>query len=91
MPDHKVVEFYAQVNCCHSDRYCMGPPHKHAALSSRLRALCLKGAEPTSLLKEASSYDTIGNGFFAMTIHAVPAGWRCASQHWSLLASLWVP
>ena len=38
----------------------------------------LKGADARSLLKEASSYDTIGNGYFALTIHAVPAGWRCA-------------
>jgi len=28
------------------------------------------------ILKESSSYDTIGNGYFAATIHAVPAGWR---------------
>ena len=42
-----------------------------------LTILRMKGAEPALLLKEASSYDTIGNGFFAMTIHAIPAGWRC--------------
>lgn len=37
----------------------------------------MKGADAASLLKEASSYDTIGNGFFAFAIHAIPAGWRC--------------
>ena len=36
----------------------------------------VQGVEPGHLLKEASSYDTIGNGFFAATIHAIPAGWR---------------
>lgn len=30
----------------------------------------------TCILKESSSYDTIGNGFFSAMIHAVPAGWR---------------
>jgi len=28
------------------------------------------------LLKEVSSYDTVGNAFFALTIHAIPARWR---------------
>ena len=32
------------------------------------------------MLKEASSYDTIGNGFFALTIHAIPAAWRHATR-----------
>ena len=36
----------------------------------------MQGVESGHLLKEASSYDTIGNGFFAATIHAIPAGWR---------------
>lgn len=38
----------------------------------------MKGADAGQLLKEASSYDTVGNGYFAMTIHAIPAGWRQA-------------
>jgi hypothetical protein len=28
------------------------------------------------ILKESSSYDTIGNGYFSAMIHAVPAGWK---------------
>lgn len=28
------------------------------------------------MLKEVASYDTIGNGYFAATIHAIPAQWR---------------
>ena len=61
--------------CCHRSR-------TGKAVTSRLPLTTarVKGAEPASLLKEASSYDTIGNGFFAMTIHAVPAGWRCGSN-----------
>lgn len=38
--------------------------------------LISQGLDKRHILKEASSYDTIGNGFFAATIHAVPAGWR---------------
>ena len=38
----------------------------------------MQGADAQQLLKEASSYDTVGNGYFAMTIHAIPAGWRQA-------------
>jgi hypothetical protein len=29
-----------------------------------------------SLLVQVSSYDTVGNAMFALTIHALPAGWR---------------
>ena len=46
-----------------------------------------QGAESGRLLKEASSYDTIGNGYFAMTIHAIPANWRCALVHVSAAVS----
>ena len=28
------------------------------------------------LLKETSSYDTVGNAYFGLTMHALPAGWR---------------
>jgi len=28
------------------------------------------------ILKESSSYDTVGNGYFSALIHAVPAGWK---------------
>ncbi|KFM25827.1 hypothetical protein F751_1441 [Auxenochlorella protothecoides] len=34
------------------------------------------GLPANSLLKECSSYDTVGNGYFSLTIHAIPARWR---------------
>ena len=30
---------------------------------------------PPPVLKEAASYDTVGNALFALTTHALPAGW----------------
>lgn len=47
------------------------PISKHRAFP-----FTMQGVGDQQLLKEASSYDTIGNGYFAATIHAVPAGWR---------------
>jgi hypothetical protein len=47
--------------------------HESTAYASRLMAAGLPAAH---LLKETSSYDTVGNGYFAATMHAVPAGWR---------------
>lgn len=38
--------------------------------------LMSKGADPRSLLKETSSYDTVGNAYFSLAIHAIPASWR---------------
>lgn len=38
--------------------------------------LLARGVLPRALLKEVSSYDTVGNAFFSLTIHALPAGWR---------------
>lgn len=35
-----------------------------------------QGCDPASLLKEVSSYDTVGNAYFSLTIHSIPAGWR---------------
>lgn len=35
-----------------------------------------RGVAPSRLLKEVSSYDTVGNAYFGLTIHAIPAGWR---------------
>ena len=34
------------------------------------------GVPASLLLNESSSYDTVGNGYFSLTIHALPAGWR---------------
>ena len=31
---------------------------------------------PLQILKESSSYDTVGNGYFSAMIHAVPSSWR---------------
>lgn len=31
------------------------------------------------VLKEVSSYDTVGNGYFSAMIHAIPSGWKSAA------------
>lgn len=36
----------------------------------------MQGVPPQQLLKEVQSYDTVGNAYFSLTIHAVPAGHR---------------
>ncbi|GBF93965.1 hypothetical protein Rsub_06214 [Raphidocelis subcapitata] len=63
-----------------------GTPHKPPVLApsghvvhestSCADYLISKGADAGALLKEVSSYDTVGNAYFALTIHAIPAGWR---------------
>jgi hypothetical protein len=45
-------------------------------LSAICQHSCLQGLPSNQILKEISSYDTVGNGYFAATIHAVPADWR---------------
>lgn len=44
--------------------------------SSCAEYLIRKGVPVSVLLKEWGSYDTIGNGFFALTQHAIPRRWR---------------
>ncbi len=67
-----------------------GTPHKRPVLDSAgfvlhestayARYLLEHHAVPAAdLLKETSSYDTVGNAYFALTIHALPAGWRRVS------------
>lgn len=34
-----------------------------------------KGVDPACILKEHASYDTIGNGYYVMTCHAIPSSW----------------
>lgn len=34
-----------------------------------------KGVSPSVILKEHASYDTIGNGYYVMTCHAIPSSW----------------
>lgn len=34
-----------------------------------------KGVDPANILKEHASYDTIGNGYYVMTCHAIPSSW----------------
>lgn len=63
-----------------------GTPHKPPVVDHRgfvthegtacAAYLVARGVEPSSVLKEASSYDTVGNGFFSCVVHALPAGWR---------------
>ncbi|GLI64517.1 hypothetical protein VaNZ11_007786 [Volvox africanus] len=63
-----------------------GTPHKPPYLDTAgfvvhestacARYLMQQGADAATLLKEVSSYDTVGNAYFSLTIHAIPAGWR---------------
>lgn len=38
--------------------------------------LLREGVRHQDMLKEAASYDTIGNAYFALTSHVIPANWR---------------
>lgn len=63
-----------------------GTPHKPPVLdtqgyvlheSSVYAEYLLKQGVPVSdLLKETSSYDTVGNAYFSLTMHVLPAGWH---------------
>ncbi|KAL3146162.1 hypothetical protein ABBQ32_002878 [Trebouxia sp. C0010 RCD-2024] len=63
-----------------------GTPHKPAVLSGTGHVvhessaytsyLHKHGIPAKHLLKEVSSYDTVGNAYFCLVIHALPAGWR---------------
>ncbi len=46
--------------------------------------LNLQGVPAEHVLKEVSSYDTVGNAYFSLVIHALPADWRYASSKMSL-------
>jgi hypothetical protein len=63
-----------------------GTPHRPPQLGARGHvvhegtACCaylsrVHAVKPASLLKESSSYDTLGNAWFSLTQHALPAGW----------------
>ncbi|DBA72362.1 TPA: hypothetical protein ACH3X2_010515 [Trebouxia sp. C0005] len=91
-----------------------GTPHKPAVLSdnghvvhegSAYAAYLLEQGVPAKhVLKEVSSYDTVGNAYFSLVIHALPADWRKLAvvtsdfhmprsqaifHHCSHLAALW--
>ncbi|GMH33459.1 hypothetical protein BSKO_01293 [Bryopsis sp. KO-2023] len=64
-----------------------GTPHKPPILDSRgfvvhESTMCSNylianySINPWSILKEVSSYDTVGNAYFGLAIHALPAKWR---------------
>lgn len=64
-----------------------GSPHKPPVVSesgnyviheswSCAEYLIAKGLSSTNILKETSSFDTVGNCYFSLFSHAVPAGWR---------------
>lgn len=63
-----------------------GTPHKPAVVDSHgyvlhestayATYLMAQGVPACDILKETSSYDTVGNGYFSATMHAVPARWR---------------
>jgi hypothetical protein len=50
--------------------------HPRPPNNSTLHSLPHQGVPPSHLLKESQSYDTVGNAYFSLTIHALPAGWR---------------
>jgi uncharacterized SAM-binding protein YcdF (DUF218 family) len=35
-----------------------------------------RGVRASSILKETASYDTVGNAYFSLVSHAIPAAWR---------------
>ena len=49
----------------------------------------MQGVAPADIVKETSSYDTVGNAYFAATIHCIPAGWRRELQHCLPPRMLW--
>eukprot|EP00240_Pyramimonas_obovata_P006015 CAMPEP_0118945114 /NCGR_PEP_ID=MMETSP1169-20130426/41646_1 /TAXON_ID=36882 /ORGANISM="Pyramimonas obovata, Strain CCMP722" /LENGTH=325 /DNA_ID=CAMNT_0006890755 /DNA_START=95 /DNA_END=1072 /DNA_ORIENTATION=+ len=63
-----------------------GTPHKAPVLcpsgqvlhesTAMAEYLIKKGVDKTRMYKEWGSYDTIGNGYFVLTSHAIPRGWR---------------
>jgi hypothetical protein len=63
-----------------------GTPHKPPVLDTQgyvlhestvyAEYLLKQGVPPSDLLKETSSYDTVGNAYFSLTMHVLPAGWR---------------
>lgn len=63
-----------------------GTPHKPAVLtrtghvlheaSACAEHLAMQGVARERIFRETASYDTIGNAYFACTMHAIPAGWR---------------
>lgn len=50
--------------------------HVHAMCQTLQYLMDHHGIHPRHLLREVSSYDTIGNAYFALTIHALPRKWR---------------
>lgn len=63
-----------------------GTPHRPPVIDSNgypiheaticANYLLASSVHPDLILKEISSYDTVGNVFFGLTIHALPAQWR---------------
>lgn len=72
-----------------------GTPHKPPVLddggwvvhesTAYAAYLMRRGVPAAHLLKEACSYDTVGNGYFSLMIHALPAGWRCVGRRHGVL------
>lgn len=63
-----------------------GTPHKPPVLDTNgyllhestvyANYLLQRGVPSLDLLKETSSYDTVGNAYFSLTMHVLPAGWH---------------
>ncbi|WIA12187.1 hypothetical protein OEZ85_012258 [Tetradesmus obliquus] len=62
-----------------------GTPHKPSIIGSNRHVLhestamatylMAAGVAPADILKETASYDTVGNTYFSLAIHALPAAW----------------
>lgn len=63
-----------------------GTPHKPPVLDAEgfvihestmlARHLVQRGVDPYRILKESASYDTVGNAYFTLTTHTIPAKWK---------------
>lgn len=83
--DGALYIFKSQPNLCPILLLGAGTPHKPPVLSSNgyvlhestayASYLMERGVPALDILKETSSYDTVGNGYFSATMHAVPANW----------------
>ena len=71
--------------CLHGAPVGGGSPHKPSILDAKgyvvhessacARYLLARGLPAGVLLKEIASHDTVGNAYFSLTSHVIPAAW----------------
>jgi uncharacterized SAM-binding protein YcdF (DUF218 family) len=90
LPPWSAVRFDKAIELAGPDTFFVplsaGTPHKAPIISDKgfplfesikeAQYLLAKGIDPTKILIELASYDTIGNAYFSRTIHVDPAGFR---------------